>query len=151
MKITTYFSLEEFTKSRLAIQNGIDNTPSIEEESNVVSLVKHLLDPVRRMYGKPIIVTSGFRSKELNSLLKNSSPTSQHMTGQAADIQTVGDKDNKKLFDLLNSMDFDQLIWEYGTDEQPDWVHVSYVSTAENRHEVLKAVKVGNKTVYQHI
>lgn len=151
MKITTYFSLEEFTKSRLAIQNGIDNTPSIEEEGNIVSLVKHLLDPVRRMYNKPIIVTSGYRSKALNAILKNSSPTSQHMTGQAADIQTVGDKDNRKLFDLIKSMDFDQLIWEYGNDEQPDWIHVSYVSTAKNRHEVLKAVVQGNKTVYIHI
>lgn len=146
-KFSNHFTLDEFTKSIQAINFGIDNTPDEQTINNLERLVMAVLQPVRVMYGKPIIVNSGYRCPELNRKV-GGSPTSQHMTGQAADIQTVGDKDNKKLFQLITTMDFDQLIWEHGDDERPDWIHVSYVSNAENRHCILRSKKLNKKTIY---
>lgn len=142
-----HFSLDEFTKSRTAIQFGIDNTPNEEQINNLERLVRAVLNPVRVMYKHPIIVNSGFRSPALNKKV-NGQPDSQHLTGQAADVQTAGDKDNRKLFELLSQMDFDQLIWEYGDDEKPDWIHVSYVSNEKNRHCILRSKKLNKKTIY---
>ena len=122
------------TKSSTAIRNKIDNTPSKEEEKNIIDLVENILDPLRKEYGKPIIINSGFRNKQLNKLI-GGSKTSQHLTGQAADIQTIVDtkEENKKLFDLIQKLNlpFDQLIDEYDF----NWVHVSY--SPRNRRQIL--------------
>lgn len=129
-----YFTLNELTKSDAAKRSKINNTPNKQEENNLIALVENILDPLREAYGKPIIVTSGFRCERLNKLV-NGSKTSQHRTGQAADIRTVEDtvEENKKLFDLAQELNlpFDQLIDEYNF----DWVHVSY--SPRNRKQIL--------------
>lgn len=129
-----YFTLNELTKSNTAIRKGINNTPNAEQIKNLEALVNYILDPLRKYYGKPIIVTSGFRCKELNNIV-GGSKTSDHMTGCAVDIRTVQDtkEENKKLFDLALKLNlpFDQLIDEYNY----DWVHISY--SPKNRRQVL--------------
>lgn len=129
-----FFTLNELIKSDAAKRSKINNTPNKQEENNLIALVENILDPLREAYGKPIIVTSGFRCERLNKLV-NGSKTSQHRTGQAADIRTVEDtvEENKKLFDLAQELNlpFDQLIDEYNF----DWVHVSYSS--RNRKQIL--------------
>ena len=129
-----YFTLNELIKSDAARRSKINNTPNKQEESNLIALVENILDPLREAYGKPIIVTSGFRCERLNKLV-NGSKTSQHRTGQAADIRTVEDtvEENKKLFDLAQELNlpFDQLINEYNY----SWVHVSYSN--RNRRQIL--------------
>ena len=130
-----YFTLKELTKSDTAIRKGIKNIPNRQEEQNLIALIDNVLDPLREAYGKPIIVTSGFRCEELNRLV-GGSKTSHHRTGQAADIRTVTDtpEENKKLYDLIIKLNlpFDQLIDEYNF----DWVHVSYAP--KNRKQILK-------------
>ena len=129
-----YFKIREFTRSDIAKRNNIDNTPSKQEEENIVLLVDNILDPLREAYGKPIVVTSGFRCDRLNNLVKGSKK-SQHRTGEASDIRTLEDtkEENKKLFDLIIKLNlpFDQLINEYDY----DWIHVSYSS--RNRIQIL--------------
>ena len=129
-----YFTLNELIKSDAARRSKINNTPNKQEENNLIALVENILDPLREAYGKPIIVTSGFRCERLNKLV-NGSKTSQHRYGQAADIRTVEDtvEENKKLFDLIQELNlpFDQLIDEYNF----DWVHVSY--SPRNRKQIL--------------
>ena len=129
-----YFTLNELIKSDAAKRSKINNTPNKQEENNLIALVENILDPLREAYGKPIIVTSGFRCERLNKLV-NGSKTSQHRTGQAADIRTVEDtvEENKKLFDLAQELNlpFDQLIDEYNF----DWVHISY--SPRNRKQIL--------------
>lgn len=130
-----HFTLKELTKSDTAIRKGIKNIPNRQEEQNLIALIDNVLDPLREAYGKPIIVTSGFRCEELNRLV-GGSKTSHHRTGQAADIRTIVDtpEENKKLYDLIIKLNlpFDQLINEYNF----DWVHVSY--TPKNRKQILK-------------
>ena len=130
-----FFTLRELTKSDTAIRKGIKNVPSKSEEDNLIALVENILDPLREAYGKPIIVTSGYRCEELNRLI-GGSKTSQHKSGQAVDIRTITDtpEENKKLYDLIIKLNlpFDQLIDEYNF----DWVHVSY--SPKNRKQILK-------------
>lgn len=129
-----YFTIKELTKSDVAKRNKINNTPTVQEEANLVALTENILDPLREAYGRPIIVTSGYRCERLNKLVKGSK-TSQHRFGQAADIRTVEDtiEENKKLFDLAQKLNlpFDQLIDEYNY----DWIHISY--SPRNRKQVL--------------
>ena len=129
-----YFTIKELTKSDTAIRRGISNIPNKQQENNLYNLVENILDPLREKYGKPIIVTSGFRCKKLNRIL-GGSKTSQHQTGEAVDIRSVQDtpEENKKIFDLIKEMDlpFDQLINEYNY----DWIHVS--CSDRNRKQIL--------------
>lgn len=129
-----FFTIEELTKSDVAKKNNIDNIPNIQERNNLIALVDNILDPLREAYGKPIVITSGFRSDKVNKLSGGSS-TSQHRLGQAADIRSKQDtkEENKKLFDLIQKLDlpFDQLIDEYNF----NWIHVSYSS--KNRKQIL--------------
>lgn len=129
-----YFTIKELTRSETAQKYNINNTPNKEQEQNLIQLIHNILDPLREAYKKPIIVTSGFRSTELNTK-SNGSKTSQHLTGQAADIRSQEDtkEENKKLFDLIQQLKlpFDQLIDEYDF----NWVHVSY--SPRNRRQIL--------------
>lgn len=129
-----FFTITELTKSSTAQRKGIENIPSEKEQQNLIDLVEHILDPLREAYGKPIIVTSGYRCKALNKAVGGAS-TSQHLYGQAADIRSVSDtkEENKKLFDLVQELQlpFDQLINEHDF----DWVHVSY--SDRNRRQIL--------------
>lgn len=129
-----YFTIDELIKSDTAKSNNISNIPTSQEKDCLIALVENVLDPLREAYGKPIIVTSGFRCEELNNLVKGAK-TSQHRFGQAADIRSKEDtkKENKKLFDLIIKLNlpFDQLIDEYDY----NWVHVSY--SPKNRKQIL--------------
>lgn len=140
-----YFTIQELTKSATAKRKGIDNTPSKEVANSLCALVDKILDPLREAYGKPIIVTSGYRCLRLNQAVGGAA-SSQHVKGEAADIRSVSDKpeDNKRLFDLIRELKlpFDQLINEYGY----DWVHVSFGS--RHRRQVLDAVKKNGRTIY---
>lgn len=126
-----HFKLEDFTKSATAEKNNISNTPDEEETRNLVALVMQVLDPLREKYGHPITVNSGYRSPELNKKVGGAS-SSQHVTGQAADITAGSKEENKKLFELLKEMDFDQLINEYDY----RWIHVSYKRIGYNRKQI---------------
>ena len=141
MKLSKDFILQEF----IATKTGLNNQLTSEALANIEFLVKNLLQPLRDAFGKPIRITSGYRSVEVNKAV-GGSKTSQHTKGEAVDMVS---NDNKHLFDLIkNNFDFDQLIWEYGTDEQPAWVHVSLKKTG-NRKQVMRAItnKIG-KTLY---
>ena len=124
--IIKYFTINELCKSETASKHKIDNTPSAEIIANLTALVDNILDPLREAWGRPIIVTSGYRCEVLNKLV-GGVPTSQHKQGQAADISAGSIEDNKKLFDLAIKLKlpFDQIIDEYGY----KWVHISYSST----------------------
>ena len=133
-----YFTIQELCKSDTATKRGIENKPGLIEEANLINLVNHILDPLREAYGKPIMVNSGYRSPALNKAVGGAS-SSQHMTGQAADITAGSRAKNYKLFNLIRDLDlpFDQLIFEKGNiKEGPDWVHVSF-NPARDRRQIL--------------
>jgi uncharacterized protein YcbK (DUF882 family) len=140
-----YFTIRELTKSATAERKGINNDPSIQVVKNLTALIEKVLDPLREAYGKPIIVTSGYRCERLNRAVGGAA-SSQHVKGEAADIRSVQDtpEENKKLFDLIVKLKlpFDQLINEHNY----DWVHVSF--GARHRRQKLKAVRKNGKTVY---
>ena len=141
-----YFTLYEMTASATAKRKGINNTPNETVKRNLQLLVKNVLDPLREAWGAPIIVTSGYRSVRLNAAV-GGARSSQHVTGQAADIRTVNDRpeENRKLRDLLIKLNlpFDQLIDEFGC----DWLHGSF-NESGNRGQLLSAKRVKGITVY---
>ena len=153
MKISTHLNLAEVTRSDAAKRNGIDNTPTPEHLENFKLLAEKVFEPIRLHFKEPIFISSGYRSKALNDFIGGSA-SSQHCKGQAIDIDMDGSKagvTNKMVFDFIVSrLEWDQAIWEFGTDLNPDWVHVSYVKTG-NRKQKLRAVRVNGKTVYQTI
>jgi zinc D-Ala-D-Ala carboxypeptidase len=150
MKISTHLNLAEVTRSSEAKRHGIDNTPTQEHIENFKLLAQKVFEPIRLHFKTPIFISSGYRSKELNDFIKGSL-SSQHCKGEAIDIDMDGSKGgvtNKMVFDFIKDrLDFDQLIWEFGTDANPDWVHVSYTKTG-NRKQKLKAVRNNGKTSY---
>lgn len=132
-----YFTIEELTRSTTATAKGIDNTPTPEIKANLERLVDKVLDGLREIYGKPITVNSGYRCPELNKAV-GGSKTSDHMNGFSVDITASCKKENAILFQIIkDNFDFDQLIWEKGNSEYPDWVHVSY-NPNRLRKQVLK-------------
>lgn len=130
-----YFTMNELTHSATAIRKGIDNTPDNTAKANLTALVANILDPLREAYGKPIVVSSGYRCAKLNRAVRGVA-RSQHITGQAADIQSVSKSkaEHKKLFELAQRLrlPYDQLIDEYDY----KWVHISF-DTKGNRRQVL--------------
>lgn len=120
-----YFSIKEMCKSSTAKKLNIDNTPSADIEKNLTVLIEQCLDPIREKFGGPIMITSGYRCPQLNAAC-GGSPTSEHKTGFAADIDT---SDNTRLWEVITSGDFKwtQLINEYPDDnDEPSWIHISY-------------------------
>jgi D-alanyl-D-alanine dipeptidase len=144
--LSKHITMKEATYSATGEAKGIDNSPTDEHLENMNLLAEKVFEPLREWYGKPIKINSFYRSKALNLAIPGSSLTSQHSYGQAMDIDTTSD--NKKLFDYIkNNLDFDQLIWEFGNESNPDWVHVSYKKTG-NRKQILKAIKQNGSTKY---
>ncbi len=125
-----YFTISELIRSDTAKRQGISNNPTPDEIESIWRLMNEVLDPIRENYGKPIYVTSGYRSPALNRAV-GGSQTSQHMRGEAADIDTPSRAENKRLFEIIVDMlrrgelTVGQLIWEKGNSEGPDWIHVS--------------------------
>ena len=154
--ISKHITYEEATVSAKAKEFKISNDPNNKQLANMKLLAENIFEKVRENFNVPIFISSFFRSAKLNAKLKGSS-TSQHCAnvGAAMDIDADVYKGvtNSEIFNyILNNLNFDQLIWEFGDDENPDWVHVSYVSDILNRKEVLKAYKdKNNKTVYKKL
>ncbi len=139
VQLTEHFRLSEFLKSATAERLNIPNIPSMQIVENLANLCVQLLEPLRKEYGKPIYVTSGYRSEALNKAIKGAK-NSQHMCGEAADIKGANRDENLKLASLLHEhFDFDQLILEK-CDEQgrPAWVHVSYKNYLDNRLVIIR-------------
>lgn len=149
MELSKNFHLSEFVKSPTAKRNGIDNTPGEKEIANLEALCVNVLQPLRNEYEESITIAAGFRSHILNGFVGGAT-NSQHEKGEAADIDTV--EDNDILFHYIkDALEFDQLIWEFGNNEKPDWVHVSYRATGNNRKQILRASRGGNNGVQYKI
>jgi len=143
MKLSPHFSLDEMIKSQTALRKGLDNNPDGDQLEAMVDLCEYVLEPIRKYWNRPVIVSSAFRAPEVNKAI-GSKNTSQHTKGQAADIEIPG-VDNLDLYHWIGqSVEFDQLILEFYSGEPASgWVHVSYVSRETNRRERLRIDKSG--------
>ena len=151
MKLSKNFSLAEMTKSQTAIRKGIKNEPSTEHVENLIHLAKTVLQPIRDEFGRPVVISSGYRSPELCEAIGSSSK-SQHAKGEAADFEIPG-MDNKRLASwIVANCDFDQLILEFydGVDPNSGRVHSS-CSREKSRKQMLKAEKIEGRTSYSPI
>lgn len=149
MQLSPHLSLAEVTRSESAKRNGISNEPTPQHLENFKLLANHVFEPIRNHFNIPIHISSGYRSAALNKKIGGAA-TSQHCSGEAIDIDMDNTAiTNKQVFDFIKEhLNFDQLIWEFGTTSNPDWVHVSFESTGKQRKQVLRATKQGTKTVY---
>lgn len=149
MQLSTHLALAEVMRSETAKRKGISNMPTPEHIENFKKLAENVFEPIRAHFGKPIRLSSGYRSAALNKAVGGAS-SSQHCKGEAIDIDMDGtDIKNAEIFNFIkDNVNFDQLIWEFGTDTNPDWVHVSYNSDGAQRKQILKAVKSGGGTKY---
>jgi len=147
--ISKHISYKEGVYSITAIRKGIDNEPNEEQLSNMKLVAEKIFEPVRIHFKVPIKVNSFFRSPDLNKAIGGSTK-SQHCKGQAIDIDdTYGKIKNSDIYWWIKeNLDFDQMIWEFGNNDNPDWVHVSYVSPDKNRNRCLKAYRKDGKTKY---
>lgn len=152
MKLSEHLDLSEVTRSDIAKRKGIKNIPTQEHFENFQKLAENIFEPIRKHFGVPIMISSGYRSKDLNTAIGGSS-TSQHCSGEAIDIDMDGTSKgvtNKMVFEYIKeNLSFDQLIWEAGNREAPDWVHVSFKSNGKQRKQVLRAIRFNGKTIYK--
>ena len=150
-KISEHISFSEATRSATAKKLKIDNTPTDEHIENMMLVAEKVFEPLREYAGHPIGVNSFYRSPDLNVAI-NGSRTSSHKIGAAIDLNSLGKKTNKELFHFIkDNLTFDQLIWEYGTNESPIWIHVSYISEKDNRNEILKIISNQRPQIYYKI
>ena len=149
MGVSKHISNKESVYSRTALRLGIENKPNKEQLANMKLLAEEVFEPLRVWVGGPIKINSFFRSPELNKAIGGSTK-SQHCHGQAIDLDdTFGRATNAEMYEFIRKyLDFDQMIWEFGDDDNPSWVHVSYVSEDKNRNRCLKAYKENGKTKY---
>jgi hypothetical protein len=151
MKLSEHLDLSEVIRSESAKRKGITNMPTEAHIANFKLLAEKVFQPIREHFRCPIHISSGYRSKELNAAI-GGSLTSQHCSGEAIDIDMDGTPNgvtNRMVFDYIkDNLEFDQLIYEFGDSNNPDWVHVSYESSGKQRKQVLKAVRTNGKTQY---
>ena len=146
MKISQHLTLAELIRSESAKRLGISNMPTQEHLENLKGLAENIFEPIRNHFGSPIYISSGYRSQKLNAAI-GGSMNSQHSRGMAIDIDMDGtDIKNSAIFEYAKTLPFDQLIWEFGTKDNPDWVHISY--SPLNRKQILYATKRNGKTIY---
>ena len=141
MRLSKNLTLKEVVKSNTATRKGIDNTPDQWAINNLQAVADHIFQPVRDHFGVPIGVSSGFRGKELNKAI-GGSKYSQHMIGEALDLDAdiYGKVTNAEIFNYVkNNLEWDQMIWEFGNDEEPNWVHISYKDDGPNRKQIKRA------------
>lgn len=152
MLISKNVSYKEAIKSNTATRLGIENLPDEQQIDNMKLVAEKIFQPLRKFVGGPIKINSFFRNPDLNRAIGGSSK-SQHCLGLAMDLDdTFGHKTNAQMFEWIReNLDYDQMIWEFGSDKNPAWVHVSYVSPEKNRNRCLKAYKENNKTRYMVI
>ena len=150
-KISKHVSYKEGVRSRTADRRGLDNTPNESQLKCMKEIAEGLFEPLREWVGGPIKINSFFRGEPVNTAI-GGSKYSQHMKGQAIDIDdTFGHKTNAEMYHYIkDNLDFDQLIWEFGDDKNPNWIHVSYVTHRENRKKLTIAKRVNGKTKYVH-
>jgi len=150
--ISKHISYKEGVYSTTALRRDIDNTPGDDQLHFMEILANEVFEPLREYVGGPIKINSFYRCSELNTAIGGSA-TSQHCKGQAMDIDdTFGHMTNAQMYRWIKeNLDFDQMIWEFGDDDNPAWVHVSYVSADKNRNRCLKAYKERGKTKYMVI
>ncbi len=151
--LSKHVSLHEGVYSRTAERLGIKNDPTDDHLLNMITISEKVFEPLREHVGGPIKINSFYRGPELNKAIGGSSK-SQHCHGQAIDIDdTFGHATNAEMYKWIKeNLSFDQMIWEFGTDKNPNWVHISYVSDDKNRNRCLKAYKdENNKTKYMVI
>ena len=150
--ISKHISYKEGVHSNTATRRGINNTPDDEQLNNMELLANEVFEPLRDYVGGPIKINSFFRCPELNTAI-GGSKTSQHCKGQAMDIDdTFGRMTNAEMYHWIKeNLDFDQMIWEFGDEDNPNWVHISYVSEDKNRNRCLLAYKENKKTKYKVI
>jgi hypothetical protein len=148
MQLSKNLALAEVMRSETAKRKGISNMPTPEHIENFKLLAEKVFQPIREHFGVPIHISSGYRSKALNTAV-GGSLSSQHCSGEAIDIDMDGTSvTNAQIFEYIKeNITFDQMIWEFGTDTNPDWVHVSYKAKG-NRGQILKAKKINGSTVY---
>lgn len=147
MKISQHLTLAELIRSESAKRLGISNMPTPEHLENLKQLAENIFEPIRNHFGSPIYISSGYRSQALNAAIPGSSINSQHSRGMAIDIDMDGtDIKNSAIFEYAKTLPFDQLIWEFGTKDNPDWLHISY--SPLNRKQILYATKRKGKTIY---
>ena len=151
-KVSKHITYKEATRSVTALRLGIENVPNDYELQNMELIAEKVFEPLRKAVNGPIKINSFFRCEELNKAIGGSS-RSQHCQGRAIDIDDVyGYVSNSYMYYYIkDNLDFDQLIWEFGTDTEPDWVHVSYVDSDSNRKRCLLAYKEEGKTKYKDI
>ena len=150
--ISKHISHKEGVYSTTATRLGIINGPNDDQLSNMELIAEEVFEPLRDWVGGPIKINSFFRCPKLNKAIGGSG-RSQHCHGQAIDIDdTYKVVTNSDMYNYIkNNLDFDQLIWEFGDDDNPNWVHVSYVSSEKNRNRCLKAYRKNGKTKYKVI
>ena len=150
--ISKHISYKEGVYSTTALRRNIENKPNEEQLENMKLIGEKIFEPLREYVGGPIKINSFFRGADLNKAIGGSN-RSQHCKGQAMDIDdTFGYKTNAQMYSFIKeNLDFDQMIWEFGDDNNPNWVHVSYVSPEKNRQVCLKAYKQNGKTKYMVI
>ena len=150
--ISEHISYKEGVHSNTAIRRGIENDPNDEQLANMELIAEKIFEPLREWVNGPIKINSFFRSVKLNKAIGGSGK-SQHCHGQAIDIDdTYKVVANSDMYDYIkNNLDFDQLIWEFGDDNNPNWVHVSYVSEEDNRNRCLKAYREQGRSKYMVI
>ena len=151
-KISKHVSYKEAVRSVTALRLGLNNDPSDDHLQNMKLLSEKIFEPLRTYVGGPIRINSFYRGPELNKAI-GGSRKSQHCHGQAMDIDdTFGVMSNSTMYNWIKmNLDFDQMIWEFGDENNPDWVHVSYVSEEKNRNRCLKAYREKGKTKYMVI
>jgi hypothetical protein len=149
MKLSKHLELAEVIRSSTAKRLGIKNEPTAEHLANLKLLAENIFEPIREHFGRPIFISSGYRSAALNKATPGSSTTSQHSKGEALDIDLDGTEiSNKQVFEFIkNNLNFDQLINEFDY----SWVHVSFSSTGKQRKQILSATKVNGKTIYTNL
>src|SRR5690606_41828148 len=145
--ISKYITYKEATKSQTATRLGIDNKPTEDHLAAMKHVASEVFDKVRAHFGVPLGVSSFYRGPELNKAI-GGSKTSQHMKGEAIDIDAdmYGGVTNKEIFDYIReNLTVDQMIWEFGTDDDPAWVHVSLRRDGKKRGQILTAYKETGK------
>lgn len=152
MRISQHITYAEACHSHTAKRLGIPNIPNEYEMWNMVVLATEVFEPLREWVGAPIKINSFYRSRELNKAI-GGSQKSMHCEGRAIDIDDVyGHKTNAEMFDYITMyLDYDQLIWEFGDDNNPDWIHISYVDYDTNRKQTLRAYRENGGVIYKSI
>ena len=150
-KISKHISYKEGTYSQTALRRDLDNTPNEEQLKCMKEVAENLFEPLREWVGGPIKINSFFRGEPVNTAI-GGSKYSQHMKGQAIDIDdTFRHKTNAEMYHYIkDNLDFDQMIWEFGDDKNPNWVHISWVSHRPNRKKLTIAKRINGKTKYVH-